>query len=136
MVHEGRDYLFYRYARHAGAIVALVATRRHLFIIPHSMKLELDLRELKARTLENPDVPALLSLLLVDPDLTLDALEATLRSQLAPEHVISLDETTIRRPLRFFRRVRIHRDGQRRPYVLSLGSRRNHARFDQYFRAA
>jgi hypothetical protein len=128
MVIEGRDYLFYRHAQHAGGIVALIATRRNLFIIPHTQALAIDVGR------DTTDVPVLLSLLLADLDLSVDRLESILRANLTPDHVIALDEQTILARPRFFRRrVRIQR-GTRRT-VLSLGSRRNHARFDQYFAA-
>jgi hypothetical protein len=135
MLSEGRDYLFYRHARHAGAVVALIATRRFLFIIPHSEELGIDMSKLTLRTLENPDVPAQLAVMLMNLELTLDALESSLLEKLAPEHVIALDEsTTLKVQARFFRRVRIQRPG--RPSArLSLGSRRNHARFSQYYAA-
>jgi hypothetical protein len=128
MVIEGRDYLFYRHARHADTVVALIATRRTLFIIPHEQSLAIDVGR------EGAEVPVVLSLLLANMDLTVEKLETLLRANLVPEHVIALDEQTILAKARFFRRrIRIQRANRRT--VLSLGSKRNHARFDQYFAA-
>jgi hypothetical protein len=119
MLIEGVDYLFFRSAFHASSEVSVIATRRHVFLVPIRRALAADL----ARRL-------------ACPDLTVEVLEAELRMLVDGDDAIALAGlASLTVWSRFLRQVRFKRAG-RRTQVLALRGKANHVRFEQFFAEA
>lgn len=148
MLAEGVDYLFFRKAYHSGgavtglknAEVAVIATRRTLFLFPiRETSLGLGVVKVKAHWFADVgspvDVPTALARYLAQPELTLEQLEAELRTWLdASEYVVALDElASLRVWSRFLRQVRFKQRGRRATQVLALRGKDNHVRFERFY---
>jgi hypothetical protein len=148
MLTEGVDYLFFRKAYHSGGAVtglkssevAVVATRRYLFLLPvtetsfwgvgvtatrhwfEQGDAKLDIAEGMARYLASPA-------------LTVEALEAELLSYLpAGEYVVALDAlASLTVWSRFMRQVRFKQKSRRATQVLALRGKDNHTRFERFY---
>lgn len=143
MLHEGTDYLLYKHAYHTGGAitglsnseVSVIATRRFLFIVPQR---EVSLGALSItvkRYFGGADKAAIQSAvetLVMQPDLTIEALESTLQELLAPEHVFALDALAKLSVWTLFRQVRFKRENGA-TQVLALKGRANHERFKAFY---
>jgi hypothetical protein len=140
MLADGVDYLFFRSVYHTGGAitglknseVALVATRRFLFMLPlRETSLGLNkvvVKEWDGATAEH------LARFLATPDLTVEDLENRLRTFLPAEHVVPLDElASMTVWSRFMRQVRFKQKGRRATQVLALRGKENHARFERFY---
>jgi len=116
---EGSDYLFFRSAFHSGAEhaeVAVVATRRFLFLVP--------IRDVEV-----------VGRYLATPELPVEAAESDLRRRVGPDNAIELDElATLTVWSRFLRQVRFKRDHET-TQVLALRGKANHERFMSFYAA-
>jgi hypothetical protein len=143
MLSEGVDYLFFRTAYYSGGAitglknseVAVVATRRYLFLAPiRETSLGLGKVTFTDHEIGGLEVPAMLARLLASPELTVAALEAQLASTLGEDHVVQLDElASLTVWSRFFRQVRFKQRGRRATQVLALRGKDNHARFERFY---
>jgi hypothetical protein len=148
MLIEGTDYLLFRKAFHSGgavtglknAEVAVVATRRYLFLVPiRETSLGLFGVTATRHWFEGEtgtlDVGAALARLLASPELTIDALETELMSFLPPgENVVVLDELqSLTVWSRFLRQVRFKQRDRRATQVLALRGKDNHQRFQRFY---
>lgn len=150
MLIEGTDYLLFRNAFHSGgavtglknAEVAVVATRRYLFLVPiRETSLGLFGVTATRRWFEGEtgklEVGAALARLLASPDLTIEALETELMGFLPPppgENVVVLDELqSLTVWSRFLRQVRFKRRDRRATQVLALRGKDNHQRFQRFY---
>lgn len=148
MLIEGTDYLYYRSAYHSGgpvtgmknSEVAVIATRRHLFLVPiQETSLGLGWITVKRHWFGEGDhkltVPEALAKMLADPALTIDALETRLKELLpAGEHVVELDElASLRVWSKFLRQVRYRPRNRKQTQVLALRGKDNHERFRNFY---
>ena len=146
MLIEGTDYLLYKHAYHTGGVVtgltnsevSVVATRRFLFIIPQR-EVSLGLLSIKIKTYfphnDKLAIQAAVESLVTRPDMTLDALEASLQELLSPDHVIPLDTLTKLSVWMLFRQVRFKKE-RGSTQVLALKGRANHERFKAFYAGA
>jgi hypothetical protein len=131
MLIEGVDYLFFRSAYYSGGPVAgldagevaVVATRRRLFLAPHGDN--------------GTTLTTTLARLLATDGLSLVTLEAKLTTMVGSEQVVELDQlASLTVWSRFFRQVRFKRRDRRATQVLALRGKDNHARFERFYAGA
>ena len=138
MLVEGTDYLYYRSAYHSGgpvpgmtnAEVAVIATRRYLFLIPvHEPAMR------RAWFVEGLSISESLARYLAYPPLTIDALEAELLALLPyGEYALPLDELTrLSVWSKFLRQVRFKHRTRPTTQVLALRGKANHERFKDFY---
>ena len=158
MLTEGSDYLYFPSAYHSSGApfgaghgdVAVVATRRYLFLIPehvgslgpgwirarvvwletHAAALDLD------GPIGNPQVnQRVIEHVLADPRLDVTGLEHALRDLVGRgEYVISLERLSkLSMGSRFFHQIRFRPRGREDSQVLALRDRANHDRFKTFY---
>jgi len=149
MLIEGSDYLFFRKAYHSGGAitgvknseVAIVATRRYLFLLPITetsywgIGLTATRHWFHGDDGQKLDVGEAIARFLAMPDLTVEALEAELLGFLPKgEYVVALDAlASLTVWSRFMRQVRFKQRDRRSTQVLALRGKDNHARFERFY---
>ena len=152
MLTEGTDYLFFRKAYHSGGVitglknaeVAIVATRRYMFLLPISetsfwgIGITATRHWFHGEGGQKLEVGEAIARFLAMPDLTVEALEADLLAYLPKgEYVVALDAlASLTVWSRFMRQVRFKQRDRRSTQVLALRGKDNHARFERFYAEA
>ncbi|MEO8702699.1 MAG: hypothetical protein ABI867_21825 [Kofleriaceae bacterium] len=147
MLIEGADYLFFRKAYHSGGVitgarnaeVAVIATRRYLFLLPvQEASIGFGTVIATRRWFQSDTqltVSESLARYLALPDLDVADLERELLAFLPRgEYVVELDHlASLTVWSRFLRQVRFKQRSRRATQVLALRGKDNHARFQRFY---
>jgi hypothetical protein len=148
MLNEGTDYLYYPRAYHSGGAVtgltnsevAVVATRRYLFIVPERSTslgpLWITVKTTRFNQAgEQLTVQQVIERAIAQSN-TIEALEDGLRELLPPDQVTPLDGIkSLSVWTKFMRQVRFKRVDRRATQVLALRGKANHEKFKTFYAA-